>query len=61
MDVAELMKKKIWKLEQTTDQWKKGNIQIVRERLTGWQLKSFEDPMHIKLKMVFLYSKKFKK
>ena len=50
--------KKIWKLEETSDQWKKDNLDIIKKRLSGWQLKSFEGPIHIKLKMVFLYSKK---
>ena len=35
--------KKIWKLEETSDQWKKGNLDIIKKRLSGWQLKSFEE------------------
>ena len=35
--------KKIWKLENTTDQWKRKNIEMIKKRLTGWQLKSFEE------------------
>ena len=35
--------KKIWKLENTTDEWKNENLKIIRDRLTGWQLKSFEE------------------
>ena len=35
--------KKIWKLENTTDQWKKENLKIAQKRLSGWQLESFKD------------------
>ena len=34
--------KKIWKLEETKDQWKKENLNTIKKRLTGWQLESFE-------------------
>ena len=34
--------KKLWKLAETSDQWKKDNIETIKERLTGWQLESFE-------------------
>ena len=42
--------KKIWKLEKTTDQWKIDNIKTIKKRLTGWQLKSFEDSYTYKIK-----------
>ena len=35
--------KKKWKLSETTDEWKKDNILEIKGRLTGWQLKSFEE------------------
>jgi|TARA_B100001094_G_C17558458_1_gene497191 uncharacterized protein len=35
--------KKIWKLENTTDDWKKENLIITQKRLSGWQLESFRD------------------
>ena len=35
--------KKIWKLDVTTDQWKKNNIKEIQKRLTGWQLQSFQE------------------
>ena len=35
--------KKIWKLDFTTDEWKKDNIKKIQKRLTGWQLESFKD------------------
>ena len=42
--------KKIWKLEQTSDQWKKDNIITIKKRLTGWQLESFEESYTYKIK-----------
>jgi uncharacterized protein len=35
--------KRLWKLENTDDKWKKGNLLIIEKRLTGWQLKSFKE------------------
>ena len=35
--------KKLWKLESTSNQWKKGNLTNIQKRLTGWQLESFKD------------------
>ena len=35
--------KKIWKIEKTTDKWKEKNLNEIKNRLTGWQLESFED------------------
>jgi predicted Fe-S protein YdhL (DUF1289 family) len=35
--------KKIWKLDITTDEWKKNNIKEIQKRLIGWQLESFQE------------------
>ena len=35
--------KKLWKLENTSDQWKNDNLINIQKRLTGWQLESFKD------------------
>jgi uncharacterized protein len=35
--------KKIWKKEETSEEWKKENINKIQERLTGWQLESFKE------------------
>ena len=32
-----------WKIETTTDEWKKKNLIEIQRRLTGWQLESFKD------------------
>ena len=35
--------KKIWKLQETTEEWKNKNLEIIRKRLSGWQLDSFNE------------------
>ena len=35
--------KKLWKLEDTSNQWKNENLTNIKKRLTGWQLESFKD------------------
>ena len=35
--------KKIWKKEETSEEWKKENINKIQERITGWQLESFKE------------------
>ena len=35
--------KKNWKIETTTDKWKKKNLTEIQKRLNGWQLESFKD------------------
>ena len=41
--------KKIWKHEDTTDEWKRKNLLIIKNRLTGWQLDSFEESYTYKI------------
>ena len=41
--------RKIWKIAETTDQWKKDNIIQIKKRLTGWQLESFEESYTYKI------------
>ena len=35
--------KKLWKLKNTSNQWKNDNLNDIQKRLTGWQLESFKD------------------
>ena len=42
--------KKTWKLENTTEDWKNNNIMTIKKRLSGWQLKSFEESYTYKIK-----------
>ena len=44
MDVEEAMKKKkIWKNEDTSNEWKETNLKDIQERMSGWQLESFKE------------------
>ena len=52
--------KKIWKLEITTDDWKKNNLEIIKKRLSGWQLESFNESYEYKIKNgMSLFKKNF--
>ena len=54
--------KRIWKLEETTEEWKKDNLKIIRKRLSGWQLDSFNVSYdHIVNNGISLFKKEFKK
>jgi uncharacterized protein len=35
--------KKLWKLESTSNQWKKDNLTNIQKRLSGWQLDGFKN------------------
>tara|TARA_Y100000992_G_C21038168_1_gene383672 strand:- start:287 stop:538 length:252 start_codon:yes stop_codon:yes gene_type:complete len=51
--------KKLWKQESTSDEWKKDNLEIIKKRLSGWQLKSFEESYTYKLNNgISLFKKK---
>ena len=52
--------KKIWKLEETSDQWKKDNLDNIKKRLSGWQLKSFEESYTYKIENAIFHLKKYK-
>ena len=49
------------KLKDTTDDWKKENIEIIKKRLTGWKLESFEESYTYKIENgISLFKKGFK-
>ena len=51
--------KKIWKLENTTNEWKTNNIKVIKTRLNGWQLESFEQSYKYKIENgISLFKKK---
>ena len=51
--------KKIWKLENTSNEWKTNNIKVIKTRLNGWQLESFEKSYTHKLENgISLFKKK---
>ena len=35
--------KQMWKKEDTSDDWKKNNLELIKKRLSGWQLESFNE------------------
>ena len=41
--------KRIWKDENTTDEWKKNNLEEIQKRMTGWQLESFKESYKFKV------------
>ena len=50
-----------WKLEGTTENWKSNNIITIKKRLSGWQLKSFEESYAYKIKNgISLFKKNLK-
>ena len=51
--------KKIWKLGDTTTEWKKENLETIQKRLTGWQLESFKESYTYKIENgISLFKKK---
>ena len=61
--VLELMKKKkIWKNPNTTNEWKKENLDILIKRMNDSQLKTFEQSYKEKIEFgKLVYSKNLKK
>ena len=50
--------KKMWKLDETSDEWKNHNIFEIEKRLSGWQLESFKESYRNKLQTgISLYKK----
>ncbi|MDA8763979.1 DUF1289 domain-containing protein [Candidatus Pelagibacter bacterium] len=50
--------KKIWKNEDTQDQWKEKNLKIILTRMQGWQLETFKESYeHKKNKGISLFKK----
>ena len=53
--------KRIWKLTETSNQWKIENIEKIKKRLTGWQLESFEESYTYKIENgISLFKKNLK-
>ena len=50
--------KKIWKDEKTSDNWKNENLNLIRTRMRGWQLDTFDESYKNKVKEgISLYKK----
>ena len=48
--MLDLTRKKLWKNEKTTNEWKIKNIEIITERMKGWQLQTFKESYNHKIK-----------
>ena len=42
--------KKLWKNENTKNEWKKQNLKIIITRMKGWQLDTFNESYNHKIK-----------
>tara|TARA_B100001778_G_scaffold169726_1_gene139493 strand:- start:413 stop:676 length:264 start_codon:yes stop_codon:yes gene_type:complete len=42
--------KKLWKNENTNNEWKKQNLEEITQRMTGWQKDTFKESYKHKLK-----------
>mgnify|MGYP001262505221 FL=1 len=50
---------KIWKDENTSEDWKKNNLNEIQKRMNGWQLESFKESYSHKIKNgISLFKKK---
>ena len=50
--------KKIWKDENTSNDWKQENLDLIRKRMKGWQLETFNESYKNKIKEgISLYKK----
>ena len=43
-------KKKNWKDENTNNEWKSKNLDLITKRMEGWQLKTFQESYSHKIK-----------
>ena len=41
--------KKLWKNENTNDEWKLKNLEAIKERMEGWQLNTFKESYNHKI------------
>jgi hypothetical protein len=51
--------KKIWKDQQTTEEWEKNNLNEITKRMSGWQLESFKESYEHKVKNGISLFKKY--
>ena len=43
------VEKKLWKNENTSDEWKKENLELITSRMKGWQLDTFKESYNNKI------------
>ena len=51
--------KKIWKDQQTTEEWKKNSFNEITKRMSGWQLESYKESYEHKVKNGISLFKKY--
>ena len=52
------VEKKLWKNDNTENQWKEENLKLIISRMQGWQLETFEESYsHKKDKGISLFKK----
>ena len=44
------VEKKLWKNQNTTDEWKTKNLEIIISRMKGWQVEAFKESYKYKIK-----------
>ena len=49
-----------WKDKNTTDEWKSQNLLVIKSRMKGWQLESFERSYNYKCENIISLEKKGK-
>ena len=50
--------KKIWKISETSNEWKSKNLLEIQSRMSGWQLDTFKDSYNNKIREgVSIYKK----
>ena len=52
--------KKLWKNENTNNEWKFKNLEAIKKRMEGWQLNAFKESYKHKIKSgISLFKKSF--
>ncbi len=41
--------KKLWKNDNSTDEWKSKNLELIKTRMKGWQLETFKESYNHKI------------
>ena len=51
--------KKLWKNDNSTDEWKSKNLELIKTRMKGWQLETFKESYNHKINNgISLFKKK---
>ena len=53
--------KKIWKISETSNEWKNKNLLEIQNRMSGWQLDTFKDSYENKIREGITIYKKHNK